>query len=985
MIRLIGCALLEVAACAVHCLAAPQNSMQTRVTISSNFADGMMDAWESYPFAEDDGYDPTLRPVEDSKVHGIERIVSPLMDGCFRAGFIRPLHLTVAPFSQIDLNYRLKTLHPADEIRIVLFRGAQSDERRVRAVGAGWQHITLQLGNHQSGEEWTALAIVAQTLHGARNESIDFAISDVRITGLGQARSQLVHPDALWDEARSEYDVRRSYEPGDTFTFAFSPVVTAQLLRPDGGAVQLDPKGQYKFRSEDPIGIWKLRAVSKNGIAIAKILVQSSSPSGLYFNALPHASSELLDQITERRNELRRTVHVEYGRNIAVFDENWLLPGLPSYFQLLVPPSELALDDAILFRYRKDQDAANEARKIVRSMSAWPTWIHPWFAAHGQHTYYPVGLATANLVAARIFLGSALSSDESIALDHALMQQSILPAYDEYVGGNRLPFSVSNWIGNTVGGALLASLSMADRNSAGYTLALMAKEEEHLRAAYMRDGDYGEGTSYLRFDLEMSSLVVSAVKRRLDADWLPLINGSDRYLRNATYGEHHLLDFGDTHTELTSTDVLAYLAAEGMDPQTSAFYRTWRSAKAEHFLLRLLWDEAALKRANSLALMPQSSIFPDRGVAVLRSASDSNARLVAIRAGANFNHNHADQGEVQIAAQGAEILTEAGYADYYKDPSYQSYVVQAAGHNVLLVDENPMSQIGVGNRTAGAHPSFSSTWTGQEIDVVAMDLQSAYTAPLASYKRWVIAPHAGPVIIIDRVRSGQPHTFTLLWHPAEFIPHATNSSLPKWTIGPSSQRWTLHSVATVPLQGTETRAPMPLSLYEQAENRLVDRPSVLRVATQSPIQSVDIVTQLMSSQSTGPSYEKGESMRAKSGNSELLAKGYGWKLRIANGNQTDDSVLSYQDDRLLLLLHAHHWSDGVHSVLADVPCNLELDQSPAPGLQISSELSGEMTLRGYSYVGAVRLQDNVEVKARAGGSLLLPVVAGKTSWRMISH
>ena len=119
---------------------------------------------------------------------------------------------------------------------------------------------------------------------------------------------------------------------------------------------------------------------------------------------------------------------------------------------------------------------------------------------------------TKYLVMAEQFLGSDLSEQERIALDKSLMNLSVKPIYEEYVQVDRLQFNTSNWIGNTAGGALLAALQSDDPNAAGYALGLYAKERDHIAAAYTSDGSYGEGITYHRFDLEMTTLVAEAAK-----------------------------------------------------------------------------------------------------------------------------------------------------------------------------------------------------------------------------------------------------------------------------------------------------------------------------------------------------------------------------------------------------------------------------------------------------------------------------------------
>ena len=112
---------------------------------------------------------------------------------------------------------------------------------------------------------------------------------------------------------------------------------------------------------------------------------------------------------------------------------------------------------------------------------------------------------------------------------------------------------------------------------------------------------------------------------------------------------------------------------------------------------------------------------------VLRFAADGARR---------YGHQHASRckfqsqpcgsGQSFLAHRGELLIAEAGYSDYYKDPFYRPYVIQALGHNTLLVDGDPESQSDAGQplprRLSRKHPSS----LGEEFDAVRADLTAAY-------------------------------------------------------------------------------------------------------------------------------------------------------------------------------------------------------------------------------------------------------------------
>ena len=71
-----------------------------------------------------------------------------------------------------------------------------------------------------------------------------------------------------------------------------------------------------------------------------------------------------------------------------------------------------------------------------------------------------------------------------------------------------------------------------------------------MQAAYTEDGSYGEGTSYMKFDMQTSSLAAAAMKRHLGVNVDRWLTDSWKNLRYICFGDGEGLDFGDTHASL---------------------------------------------------------------------------------------------------------------------------------------------------------------------------------------------------------------------------------------------------------------------------------------------------------------------------------------------------------------------------------------------------------------------------------------------------
>jgi len=147
--------------------------------------------------------------------------------------------------------------------------------------------------------------------------------------------------------------------------------------------------------------------------------------------------------------------------------------------------------------------------------------------------------------------------------------------------------------------------------SPGYALGLYTKQRDHLDATYTSDGSYGEGTSYMKFDMQTTSLVAAASKRHLGLnDDAPLIR-SYKYLYYTSFGKGEALDHGDSHASLHPFGVFAYAASQNSDPLLNRIYLDNKDAGAGSLLSRILWEDK-IRELPAPALLPRSAVFSIR-------------------------------------------------------------------------------------------------------------------------------------------------------------------------------------------------------------------------------------------------------------------------------------------------------------------------------------------------------------------------------------
>ena len=946
---------------------------------------GSRDGWESFPISQETGYDPTINPETSHGESALLREMAPTQDGPFRLGFIRRVNMVSGAGASLRVKLRAPFVNGDTAIEVVVFRGERVERQAATIHGGSWQEIICPIASSPSGI--TAVAITAVFPHGFQNRAERFLMKDVRLKALAIQRLELPDADFLWDASRALFYGKQSLHPGDDLDVRArvgqQDHVHWTLMAPDGNRVAdgVGGKAFYHLPQDAAAGIWILHIEGRDGRTTALLLVRPQHPSGLLFDQPPPISAALLASIRERKALLKRTADVETGMNIDRFDPHWLLAGLPSYFAITLQPSELAMLDAIEFRATGDSASRDEACRLLEGIARWRMWVHPWFPAHGYHSYYPVGIMTKYVVMAELFLGSDLSAEDRKNLDRSLMEHSVKPAYEEYVLEDRLQFNTSNWIGNTAGGALLAALQSDEPDAAGYALGLYSKDRDHIEAAYTTDGSYGEGVTYQRFDLEMTTLVAEVAKRQLGRSVDRFLVPPERYMRYASYGKDGLLDYGDTHADITPSNVFAYMAAQNKSSTLHDFYFRYRDEGTAELLSRVLW-ESVIKPVKSVqAPEPGSALFGQRGIVVLRDSVDPAATVIAMRAGKNFNHNHADEGSVFFAHGGKLWLGEAGYADYYKDPSYATFNIQAVGHNTLLVNGNPASQVLPGNAVFGVAPKFTHTLLGRQASLVQADLSAAYGGSVQRYTRSLFFQAGGPLVVIDDVSAASPQVFTQVWHPKQQV---TLCPAPRngFRLTDGAMDVDVRAFANGSLTTTQGLSPLPLVAYEKAEHGLIQRPVQFEISDTSPRANETIVT-LIEPHDRPQEMESAAKWVTTANASTLFMTSSGVEIQRLRTDAGCRQITAWWRDGSLLLCGMHyedrHFDAGFSS---DRPIDVQLVQDEHGSVRVEIEAASltALTLRNFRAVRQTPC--GVREGCSSRNSQVVSIRAGRTSMRL---
>ena len=745
-----------------------------------------------------------------------------------KIGFTRKISLYAAEDSQFSFDYWLKlTASPADVL--VELAGADGNVYTHRISGVKpeqWQSTRIPLASFGSeslrlpvGLEIQAVAISAHLERGDAGVVHHFAVDNVAWRGERQAGFRILSPETRsYKNWKLDFS-QRHYRPGDPLDLEVKAEiedlkeVKARLEYFDGNTIAselpLTKKGKlwsgiglYRFSDRDPRGPWSLvlegttqfgevaRTVVRlwlldrvQGARYPRLFFTEDDRQRLVERSRSGRGKEIWDNLAKEAEKARQKgteMELGYAANVPVdpqleyFQEDYFMPTYRIWLNALRPPAHGAMLNALVYFVTRDQQAGQFARDTLIKMSNWGQWIHPWFKTRGKKSYYPLGQTAVKLAITYDLIYPLLSEKDRAKIRQGIMKNAVVNTYEDYFVDNRIPNHTSNHISHAVGGALLAVMafySEQEGNVEPYFSGLAEKLLVHLQATLKADGSYGEGYEYQIYTMATAWTVLAGLKSIFGVDKL----ADSLHLRRSylfpLYISFHdgrsVLAMGDNRDRRYSSSDWAWLLHETRDPFLKWFYDPVRRQNWEDFL----WLDESIPR-KSPGSLPPSRVFPDTGNVVFRTGWSDEDVLVLYRAGPNYNHTHLDQGHFRLWAYGENLVCEAGYSRYYTDPYYWSYFTQSAGHNTILVDDNPESQqTGDFHNEVVAfrrHARIDNAFLSTPISWVTSELGMLYRDQLEQLTRKILFIDPGYLVVQDRIRSKSgPHHYTWQLFPPQ--------------------------------------------------------------------------------------------------------------------------------------------------------------------------------------------------------------------------
>jgi hypothetical protein len=780
----------------------------TRWTFREDFSHGIP-GWVGYPLYQDVGYDPTVYTKEVSGSSVLVRDVISYGERLLRVGLVRPLSFHVAPSSSFRVDYGFETCGKITGMRLSL--GAMDGKRYNHPLSfqPGLHEVQVegrQLGIPEAGAEVEAVVLEAEVAAPPLGCHSVLTLRALEIQA-ERPESLPIHAPEL-DRSAVDDDVvaREVVSTGGSLKVELGSGPDARVDVRDPAGELLRPVNipagdarDAQVTGPDKPGLYQAEVTSGRAKSEFSFLVLGKVPAHPRVLLTPERleqlrsqtySNELQAVVHRRASELRTSIayNPKAGQNIALLPTVSVHPGLNDYFALLESYSSTIAFNALDFRLSGDRQALESARRALLTVAAWPTWTPAWFIANGLHNYYGAGVFTQKVAFGYDLIADELSPAEKSQIAEAFLEKSIRPALDGYFTYDRLPIAPSNHESQTVGGAIEACAALygdvPDWSSRfGPALAeLVVTYERMLDGLFPGDGSEAEPAGYEHFAMEGLSWGMGALhaldirprgfEKMMNAFW---------WLRYAQVRPDLLLDTGDSGHGLPALSGFAWGAEFGGDPALRAFYDTateeslkgvYGSGHAGQKSERapgLLDLVCCTQPSEAPPLPPPSRIFPARGSAVLRGGWQPDDTVISLRVGPWFNHEHHDQGSFQAAAYGEDLVAEAGYADYYRDPHYPDYFTQAPAHNTVLIDDDAFSQEDYDGRYWAAFQNFAKIERhvfSPGIDYLAANLAPAYadSSQVNRLAREYVFVKPGILVVHDRIEAATPHSYSWLLH-----------------------------------------------------------------------------------------------------------------------------------------------------------------------------------------------------------------------------
>ena len=808
--------------------------------VYDDFETGEMHAWESYPYAQDIGYEPFTipkrEPTHNKSKFALTKIHRPNDAVEVHLGFTKQFDLWTSNDTRLKVALFLTSDRKPDdlELSLCLFDGRRffytiqsPDVNRWLELDVPLVRFIMDGKRLGSGEHIQAVTILARYSIASHIPTYNITMDDFSLSGERQRRFIPVSPTATTFEEYWYSILNKHYFYGDSVDITVKPEdapgnspvksVTCSLVDPSGKTVVSGKKLKerdgvwtinkaYTFTKKDPRGQWTInfKGEDESGSDIEwgfRFLMPGPRLTPTEHPRLFFTGDEIRKRIASQSSREQKMLddilrNPDYFKNLdlsgmkEVFDTStealtghaFSKPRGGNWRRAMSSLTSVIESGALLYAFTGDETAGLKAREALIKLCAFTKWNHPWQEAQGNHIYYPVGYIIGPIGIGYDLLHPLLSEADKKHVRDGLMRNGIKQFHRDMVEMNRMPSSVTNHISVIVSNLAIAATAIYGEDPDNpslepYMSGILAKMKLFIDRTYYPDGSYGEPIGYENMATRDLVEALYVLERNFGIDYTSTTNIKEiyRYPLHGAYSNGRMPDFGDTGVFGGwgwGGNPFLWLTYRMKNPWT-AHYVLPTLQQGRGSLYKYLWYTEGLETKQREELIP-SYHFPCKGTMFLRSGWSDEGSILVFKSGPNSNHYHVDQGSMILVTNGEKLLSEAGlerfkgYHAYYANLYFPAYTTQPVGHNCMLIDGDPESQLPAdyenGVVALRNYPTIPHSFAGWDFDEVEGDLTCVYKGKLLEYKRSILFVKPDIYILYDKVRSNEGHSFDWLFH-----------------------------------------------------------------------------------------------------------------------------------------------------------------------------------------------------------------------------
>jgi len=587
----------------------PAPSLRVPCVIRDDFETGEMFGWESYPYAQDVGYEPfTVTRREPAhgrfslaQTHRANDVVE------LRQGFTKEIDLWTTEDTRMQLALFMVADRKPESILLSL---CLFDRRRffhtIRSPEANqWLELDVSRREFAAGDDPLGpgehlQAITIEALYATTSHILSYTVCLDDFTLNGDRPRRFVSQDtAATTFPLGDYSALHGhYWYGDALGLVVRPEdapgsspltsVSCDLIDPAGQTVAsgIELAGSdgawllaeaHTFGEDDPRGQWTISLVGRSRDGGEMVWAFRFLMPGGRLPPADHPRLYFTREELANRLESQSPREREMVEDFIVKPESFVNVDLDSIQECegisdealtghqfasintgerwsgpINSLARIAETGALRYAFTGDEQAGLVAREALLRLCAFKRWNHPWQLARGNYTYYPVGYTIGRVGVGYDLLHPLLSEADKKAIREGLMDKGFAMFYRDLVEMNRMPSSVTNHLAVIVANLAVAATAVYGEYPENpclepYLSGILERMKRFIDRTYYPDGSYGEPIGYENMATRDIVEALHVLERNFGIDYTTTTDLKNMYLYplRGACDNGQLADFGD--------------------------------------------------------------------------------------------------------------------------------------------------------------------------------------------------------------------------------------------------------------------------------------------------------------------------------------------------------------------------------------------------------------------------------------------------------